>query len=457
MDNRRKILAIIIVVVIMIIILVTFILINLLAKTKNIEGGDSLAKEQQAYINTIENPGMVINGKKPIILKVDNMYYTIDDCVKKYLSYSNEGKGKELYDILNKQYKEKNEITSENVLNKAQKYEDTKNYETNIIYVLSGPRYSMYYVEGKINKNNVYFIVNIDDNSKAFDIIPSSQSEYNEKINEIVQTNQKEEDTIEKNTNNTIPYKYYAEEEIVNKYLQKYLEEVLYNPEKAYNSLDENYRNKKFGNIENYKEYIAKNKTKLELMCEKARKQYEDFENYEEYEKYYSEVARNGLAKYKINNKNEGKQYICIDTNGSYYIFNTTNIMQYTLILDTYTIDLPEFIEKYEKASNEDKVLMNIQRFFSAIDDGDYKYAYSKLDETYKTNKFKTQADFENYVKNTFFEKNKLAAGKPEKQGDIYLYNITISDASGKDSKTVTTSFVMQLKEGTDFVMSFGA
>lgn len=99
---------------------------------------------------------------------------------------------------------------------------------------------------------------------------------------------------------------------------------------------------------------------------------------------------------------------------------------------------------------------MNIQRFFYAIEDEDYRYAYNKLDETFKTNNFATLEEFENYAKTNFFKRNTLSAGKAEKQGNIYLYNITIKDASEESNKERTTSFVMRLGEETDFVMSFG-
>lgn len=51
--------------------------------------------------------------------------------------------------------------------------------------------------------------------------------------------------------------------------------------------------------------------------------------------------------------------------------------MNFTVILDTYTIDLPEFTEKYTKASDEEKVLLNIQKGFTAINDKDYRYVYN--------------------------------------------------------------------------------
>ena len=53
-----------------------------------------------------------------------------------------------------------------------------------------------------------------------------------------------------------------------------------------------------------------------------------------------------------------------------------SNITNYEVVLDTYTIDLPEFLEKYNKNSDEIKCGMNIQKLFDAINDEDYSYVY---------------------------------------------------------------------------------
>ncbi len=68
--------------------------------------------------------------------------------------------------------------------------------------------------------------------------------------------------------------------------------------------------------------------------------------------------------------------------------------MNYSVLLDMYTVELQEFTDKYNSAKGEEKVQYNLQLWFSAINDGDYSYAYSKLDQTYKNNNFPTQTDF---------------------------------------------------------------
>ena len=218
-----------------------------------------------------------------------------------------------------------------------------------------------------------------------------------------------------------------GDQDITNIYFNDYKYYAVYHPEEAYQLLNKEYRELKFGSLENYKQYA---------------------------QKYMDEIFKSVIKSFNVSTWENGKQYIAIDKSGKYYIFQETVPMQYTVILDTYTIDLPEFTEKYKKASNENKVLMNIQRFFEAVNSQDYKYAYNKLDETFRTNNFKTQSDFENYMKKNFYTKNKLEAGKIEKQNDLYLYQITASDEADS-SKSVTKTFVMQLKKETDFVMSF--
>ena len=85
MDNRKNLIKIIIVaIIIIIIILVLIISIN---SVNNGDKESELSQEQNEYLDSIENPGMVINGQKPTELKIDNMYFTIEACIKSYFEY----------------------------------------------------------------------------------------------------------------------------------------------------------------------------------------------------------------------------------------------------------------------------------------------------------------------------------------------------------------------------------
>ena len=142
-----------------------------------------------------------------------------------------------------------------------------------------------------------------------------------------------------------------------------------------------------------------------------------------------------------------------MDQNNNYYIFNEKNIMDYTLILDTYTIDLPEFIDKYNNATEEDKAKMNLEKIQEAINNKDYRYVYRKLNETFRNNNFQNIEMFENYMNTNFFDNNKMTYTNLEKQGDAWLFESKIKNANGIEEKGINV--VIKINEGTDFEMSF--
>ena len=233
---------------------------------------------------------------------------------------------------------------------------------------------------------------------------------------------------IEKYDYNQYVTKVIGDQDMVNIYFNDYRYYLIYHTEEAYNLLNEEYREKKFGNLETFQAYVNQN---------------------------MDQIFNSSVDSFTVSNWDEGKQYVITDKDGKYYIFQESVVMDYSVILDTYTIDLPEFIEEYNNSTEEEKVLLNLQKVFEAINQQDYAYVYEKLDETFKANNFATLEEFTNYVQENFFSQNSVSAANPESQGNIYLYEITISDATGENTNTITKTFVMQLQEGTDFVMSF--
>ena len=132
---------------------------------------------------------------------------------------------------------------------------------------------------------------------------------------------------------------------------------------------------------------------------------------------------------------------------------NIKGIIEYEDIIEKYTIDLPQFLEKYEEGNEQVKVGMNIEKFISAINAKDYRYAYNCLADSFKNNYYQTQESFEDYVKNNFFENNKIEYIQFSKEGNNYVYDIKILNTQGEEEKQAT--IIMQLQEGTEFVMSF--
>ena len=201
--------------------------------------------------------------------------------------------------------------------------------------------------------------------------------------------------------------------------------------------MDNEYREKRFESIETFKDYINNNKEKLEKAI---------------------------LSNYQVKNRDGYTEYMCVDEDGKYYIFNATAAMQYTLILDTYTVDLPEFTEKYNKASEQEKVALNINKVITALNAKDYKYIYSKLADSFKNNYFENEEALKEYLVNNLFENNDVEFEKFAKEGTLYTYRIKVTKIIseeeeeryyGKNAPMKYINVVMQLNEGTDFVMSF--
>ncbi len=209
-------------------------------------------------------------------------------------------------------------------------------------------------------------------------------------------------------------------------YFNDYKSIALKDPEQGYNLLDKEYREKRFGSIDKYKEYLEKNKEQIQIST---------------------------LENYLTENEGNTTKYICTDENNNHYIFKENSIMDYTVMLDDYTIDTQSFIDKYTKANEQQKVALNIDKFIQAINNKDYTYAYNCLADSYKNNYFKTELEFENYAKENFYANSTVAYSHFDTQSGVYTYSVILTNKETKEQMNKT--FIMQLGEGTEFVMSF--
>ena len=421
----------IIAIIISIIIIITIILIILLTMKKGIDQNETEALEGKSDIITITDSHSVEYA--------DNRTnsFAVNKIVEEYINYLVEEKSNELVGIISNKYIQDEKITSDNIINKIKdkdiQYSENYKIIINNMYVikesinLESYLIDLTYYNLSVNKNyETKLIVQIDIENLTFCIIPYK---YIQKLGydklKLGDTCTIEHGEIEKNQYNTYKMTPISKRNTAEKYFNIFLEIIKYDIQKSYELLDAQYKQNKFTNINEYIQYMQDNKTQ--------------------------EIV---LKAYNVYTYEDYNQYVCIDNQDRYYIFNEKGIMNFTVILDAYTIDLPEFIEKYTTASDEEKVLLNIQKCIAAINDKDYKYVYNKLDNTFKSNNFRTLADFQKYIKSNFFEKNETSASNARKQNEVYLYDIKITNSEGTSS--ITKTFVMQLKENTDFVMSFG-
>lgn len=221
-----------------------------------------------------------------------------------------------------------------------------------------------------------------------------------------------------------------SDQEIISNYVSDFIQISQDNVNQAYNLLDEEYRNKKFGNIENFKNYLLNNLDKMQ---------------------------NSALTKYGKNIKENYTEYYYMDTNNDMFIIRKAeNKEDYSILLDEYTIKGDDYLNGYEKYTEEQKIYNNIFIFFRMINEKEYNSAYNLLDETFRANNFDTVDKFQEYAKNNFWNNNILTITKIQKQGDIYTGLFKIASGVGVSAAEKSKTFAIQLKENAEFVMSFG-
>lgn len=105
---------------------------------------------------------------------------------------------------------------------------------------------------------------------------------------------------------------YVTEEDMVKKYLNDYKNNMLNDEEVAYNSLNKEYRDKRFGSLNKYKEYVN-NSISIST--------------------YSMEVD-----KYSVSSMSGDKVFNIYDKSGNQYIIREKSIMNYEVYLDEYTV-----------------------------------------------------------------------------------------------------------------------
>jgi len=382
-------------------------------------------KNKQEYINISESLNKFISA----INQNSSTYYGYDkkgnytNIVQESVINTN------IYNILSEQYIKEKQITVENVKQHMYTIKQKCFYiPINIYKKAESENIKVYAIYGVIINTKYepmmesYIILNLDENNNTFSV---------QKLNNKEEFNTIEIDkisSIDKKLNNIYKVSGQIEANLITNYITNYKRLSLAYPEIIYNNyIDEEYREEKFGSIEEYKKYVEDNKDKIKAI---------------------------NIEQYSIEEKEDYTQYICVDQNERYYILKTTSANDYKILLDTYTIDMPQFIEKYDKANSIDKVGYNIQKCIDAINNSDYSYVYNKLDETFKTNNYKTEEEFIKVIKQNLFEKNTISYNSSTNEGYICIYNISVTNKENTEESTNMT-VIMKLLDNRDFVMSF--
>lgn len=451
--RKKNIIIILMLIVVVIIVIISLLLIIMTRNDSSINNTNAAGELAITEIYDLDETKVdSLNSYYLIDTIVDNYflylsYFTVDNDEARYFElgrYSTEEEleaerleyKKKVYNLLSREYIEENNINIENIEEHLGTFHNTVVFIDDIRRIFSDAGIANYYADGYVveketlEKTEFSMKIITDVANVSFAIYPSGHGFDIEKNKPRDSENfiYKE---IENNGDNKYIFRTIDDSIRSREIFQSYKYMLKYDIEGAYNHLDENYREARFGDFNAFKKYIEENS---------------------------DNISNLQLSKYQITEKDGYTQYIFIDTNDNYYILRETDIMKYSVLLDTYTVDIPEFVEKYKEVNAQEKVILNLDKFRKAINDKNYRYAYSVLSDRFKANYFKTQEDFENYVKANFFENNEFSYGTFGNEADAYYtYEVEIKDNTNSDGlgEVKKKTFIMELKDGTDFEMSF--
>lgn len=398
------------------------------------------------------------NNDNEVMQKVDNRndYIDVSQCVHRYFSFIRDNDAESLIKLLEKDYIKEKNITENNVLQKIYECKDRKlYYYIKDMRIASKSNINQYVVDCKVSngseEKNIFLIVLVDNTSAAFSILP-----INEKYTDITKVKAKENIVeIENIDLNNFNINTVDDGKICETFFKDFLNKAVHFPKDVYMSLDEEYRKERFKDYSDFQSFISKNKKRYASSVLDDLRRIAEFEKTEDYFDYLSRLDRIHLDKYLVENDENGKSYVCVDQNGCYYIFQENNIMDYILKLDTYTINSEKFKNAYKEGNDTKKCQLNIDKFFKMINNKDYTHAYNVLDDGFKNNYFKTQQDFEKFASSHFYEFNEIKFNNVSTEGEVYIFKITIIDIKNTSNSFDINVFI-KLKDGMDFVMSFG-
>jgi len=447
--NKEKKLLLIIIVLILIIVLIFF----LIKKVKN--GNTKIIINEKENYGEEDGIGLVIDKKFKKIDNEYNIYFTVknilntytncfekvngdvefdtgriqmtDDEIKKALREEGLVAIKSLFDI---QYDEKAKTNDQLIIEEIKKY---KNINGNSEYKKTIDE--MYLCN--IDENTILLLVYTKINNVPFNCMIKLDVEnerYSVFWEDFMKKNNYTKDredevkidkNIEKNDYNYCMIVSATKEYIVVQYFQDLKDKMLNNPQELYNILDEGYKNKRFST---YDTFVKRVNTIKDI------------------------INKSYLTKYKF----ENNKIKIIDNYNNMYSFLTSGVMQYKVLLDDYTIEDNDFIETYNSLSDGNKVNANIEKFFKMINLKDYESAYNLLDNDFKKKNYPSLEAFKKYVEKNLFNYSKVTnISDSDKSGNYYITVLDLENGESENIQKKQITIIMQLLEGTNFVMSF--
>lgn len=461
MENKIK--RIILIGIIILLIIVVWLLILLRKENKVNSSNETIEETPVDYYNTYQaqraSEGVTANSAVAHLEDNANQYYTIKsilDSFSTYITYLNAtvkdlgiivSKDKEaealdeykqdgltyINDMLADNYKTKYSVNDNYIYNLLKNYVGKK-YKITDMYVLEDSDYiNTYFIYGNYSGEEFDYIVILDRYNYTFEIyLDNYFKENNYSRDKVSSMTTLHIDSIDANDNNIFQYKNINKEELAVDYFNEYLDLMINDTQSAYELLDLEYKAKRFGDFSAFKNYVS--------------------------EVIDTENVRSAVN-YSYMKHDDYIEYVCQDIWGNNYIFKSTGIMKYTVILDAYTVPVDLYEKEYESANNTQKAQLCLNRFFECINNKDYEKAYSYLNSSYKENNFPTLNEFETYVKSNWYDINSFTYSDIQLDNETYILYGEVGDFTTQgsyNSECFSKSFALKLgSDIRDFEISF--
>ncbi len=333
--------------------------------------------------------------------------------------------------VFDKKYKEMKNISREDIISFAGQYKSNsvvEKYKIKIseeyIAELTDDK-KIVLVYSKINNKDFNCMLKIDLANNRYSIF------YEDFMNKEKYTkNRTEEITIddsdiEKNDYNIFIVSNLSNQNIVIQYFSDLKNKMKNDRMELYNSLDKDYRAKRFPNYEKFEQFLNSINDRINKL---------------------------DISKFKFSDN----QIKIMDNYDNIYTFKTSDIINYTIIMDDYTLEDKEVTEIYNKSVDTDKVNTNIAKFFKMINLKDYESAYNLLDKDFKKQNFPSLDAFRKYIEKNLFSYSKVTkVNDTKKTGNYYIMSLNVINGEEDVIHAKQVTVVMQLLEETNFVMSF--
>lgn len=375
----------------------------------------------------------------------NNTYYTLKKCIEKYyntISALNSNNSNDNYSfllsILNKEYIEKEKINKDRIDEFYDNYKFNDFLIKKVYFTQNENNTTTYLVLGKQIDNNTDlsenygFIILLDGNNKTFSIAPY---EFIQKLN--INTDTDISELIDISNINVDDKKYnlydnsFINDELLIKNLFiNYKKIAKYDPEYAYELLNEDYRNKHFNSKKEAEDYLMNN---------------------------INIVLGNTIEKIRYDDSDSNSTiYMCQDNYKNIFVINKNDqIMEYNIMLDIYTIPSESITKQYNEANLSKKTAYKIEFFKQMINLKDYESAYNCLDKTFREQNFQGVQGFINYINNNLFEFISISYKDYELVGDLNTLKVIIKDRDGRDLREIQKTFIVKLNNDGTCTMSF--